>query len=223
MKKLLSICLIFVFSVCLVSCSKPSDDVSSVMSSEPSEIISSQESSEDAWADVKRKANNAIDAATKEYSGAVSSSEVVYETKLHKAKAAYIWLYNNFKYRSVAVDLSSGFVDELTLELADYYFKFHRGSCEHYAAVQKVLLDQLGFETYYIEGERYDAGAGVWGEHVWIIVHYKDAYYHVDGLFGGNHTNSLTSMFFVPDTAIESTHRWDKEYYPACTQPQLLP
>ena len=143
-------------------------------------------------------------------------------TDIEKARKTYEWLYYNFKYRAVAVDLSKGFTDELTAELSEYYFKYHKGSCEHYAAAQKVLFDNLGLETYYVEGERYDAGAGVWGEHVWLIVHYEGAYYHVDGLFGGNHTASLTSMFMVPDSKIEATHRWDKGYYPACTQPQLL-
>ena len=143
-------------------------------------------------------------------------------TDIEKARKTYEWLYYNFKYRAVAVDLSKGFTDELTAELSEYYFKYHKGSCEHYAAAQKVLFDNLGLETYYVEGERYDAGAGVWGEHVWLIVHYEGAYYHVDGLFGGNHTASLTSMFMVPDSKIEATHRWDKSYYPACTQPQLL-
>ena len=219
MKKILALCLAALMIVSFSSCgdndtasssepSKPNSSQTGLPSSDSS-VLSSQPV--DVLFEAGVKAQQVIDSQTDDSM-----------TDVEKAKKTYEWLYFNFKYRAVAVDLSGGYTDELTAELCDYYFKYHKGSCEHYAAVQKVLLDKLGFETYYIEGERYDAGAGVWGEHVWIIVHYQGAYYHVDGLFGGNHTASLTSMFFVPDSAIESTHRWDKSYYPACSEPQLL-
>ena len=143
-------------------------------------------------------------------------------TEVEKAKISYDWLFFHFKYRAMTVDLTNGYTDKLTLELADYYFRYHKGSCEHYAAAQKVLLEELGYNVQYVEGERYDRGAGVWGEHVWVMMEVEGKWYHVDGLFGGNHTAALSSMFCVPDSAIESTHRWDKSKYPACTNPQIL-
>ncbi len=210
MKKIFVLIISAFMLVTLASCGESEKPSSSEGAS--SNVQSEQTSSkEDVLSKVNQKASEVIAEQTDNSM-----------TDIEKARKTYEWLYFNFKYRAVAVDLSGGFTDELTAELGEYYFKYHKGSCEHYAAAQKVLLDNLGFETYYVEGERYDASAGVWGEHVWVIVHYDGAYYHVDGLFGGNHTASLTSMFCVPDSAIESTHRWDKSYYPACTEPQLL-
>ncbi len=210
MKKIFALVISAFMLITLASCGEGDKPSSSEGSSSniQSETTSSQE---DILAKANEKAKEVIDEQTDDSM-----------TDIEKARKTYEWLYFNFKYRAVAVDLSNGYTDELTAELSEYYFKYHKGSCEHYAAAQKVLLDNLGFETYYVEGERYDAGAGVWGEHVWLIVHYEGAYYHVDGLFGGNHTASLTSMFMVPDSALEATHRWDKNYYPACIQPQLL-
>lgn len=211
MKKIFAVIILVFMLLGLVSCAgeeKPSSSETPTSSATSSEQASSEVN---VLAAANEKAKEVIDEQTDDSM-----------TDIEKARKVYEWLYFNFKYRAVAVDVSGGYVDELTAELCDYYFKYHRGSCEHYAAAQKVLLDNLGFETYYVEGDRYDAGAGVWGEHVWLIVHYEGAYYHVDGLFGGNHTASLTSMFFVPDSALEATHRWDKSYYPACTEPQLL-
>ncbi len=211
MKKIFALIISAFMLFSLVSCAEektPSSSDAQTSSSSSNEQASSEVN---VLASANEKAKEVIDEQTDDTM-----------TDIEKARKTYEWLYNNFKYRAVEVDVSGGYVDELTAELCDYYFKYHRGSCEHYAAAQKVLLDNLGFETFYIEGERYDSGAGVWGEHVWLIVHYEGAYYHVDGLFGGNHTASLTSMFFVPDSAIESTHRWDKSYYPACLEPQLL-
>jgi len=221
MKKIFAVLLAALVLVCFSACGEQNEIVSS--SSKPSSfqtLTSSEQSSSETESEfdfetvlfeVNKKAQKIIDEQTDDSM-----------TDVEKAKAVYEWLYYNFKYRAIAVDVSKGYTRELTAELAEYYFKYYKGSCEHYAAAQKIFLDLLGFETYYIEGERYDSGAGVWGEHVWIMIHYEGAYYHVDGLFGGNHTASLTSMFCVPDSAIESTHRWDRNYYPACSQPQLL-
>ncbi|MBE6789135.1 MAG: transglutaminase domain-containing protein [Ruminococcaceae bacterium] len=219
MKKLAVLCLAALVLVCFSACGEQnevnSSDPSSLQGSTSSENSSSQtESSTDAEKilfEVNAKAQKIIDEQTDDSM-----------TDVEKAKAVYEWLYHNFKYRAITVDMSKGYTRELTAELAEYYFKYYKGSCEHYAAAQKVFLDLLGFETYYIDGERIDSGTGEWGEHLWLIVHYEGAYYHVDGLFGGNHTSNLFSMFCVPDSAIESTHRWDKNYFPACTEPQLL-
>ncbi|MBQ1263689.1 MAG: hypothetical protein IIX89_05325 [Oscillospiraceae bacterium] len=210
MKKIFALIISAFILFALVSCGGGEKPLSSegASSNTQSEMNSDKD---DVLAKANKKAKKVIDEQTDDSM-----------TDVEKARKTYEGLYYNFKYRAVAVDLSKGFTDELTAELSEYYFKYHKGSCEHYAAAQKVLFDNLGLETYYVEGERYDAGAGVWGEHVWLIVHYEGAYYHVDGLFGGNHTASLTSMFMVPDSKIEATHRWDKSYYPACTQPQLL-
>ncbi len=143
-------------------------------------------------------------------------------TDIEKIKATYKWLYPNFKYRTASVDLSNGFTKELETELAAYYFKYGKGSCEHYAAAQKVIINELGYDCVYVMGERYSSNYRAWGEHVWLMVNVSDNWYHVDGLFGGLFYNVIETTFMVPDTAIEHTHRWDKTAYPACMSPQLL-
>lgn len=213
MKKIVSVMLLGIFLLSFAGCSgdntNSSSEQISTSSQQQSSEVSSQIDADKVMLEVNKKAEKII-------------NEQVYGnmSDLKKAKQLYTWLYYNFKYRAISVDLSQGYVKELTAQLADYYFTYYKGSCEHYAVAQKVFFDLLGFESFYIEGERLDSGSGEWGEHVWLLVYYEGNYYHVDGLFGGNHAPSLYSTFFVPDSAIEKTHRWDKEYYPACTQPQ---
>lgn len=216
MKKIVAFSLLIAVLVSFTACAKEevvssSSEISSTVSNSTSSETTSEIDYDKMLAEVNVKAQKII-------------NEQVYGsmTDVEKAKQLYTWLYFNFKYRAIDVDMSKGYTRETTAELADYYFTYYKGSCEHYAAAQKVFLDLLGFETYYIDGERYDSGSGEWGEHVWIIIHYEGAYYHVDGLFGGNHAPSLYSTFCVPDSAIEKTHRWDRNYFPACTEPQLL-
>jgi transglutaminase/protease-like cytokinesis protein 3 len=143
-------------------------------------------------------------------------------TDIEKIKATYKWLYPNFKYRTASVDLSNGFTKELETELASYYFRYHKGSCEHYAAAQKAMINQLGYECMYVTGERYSSLSRRWGEHTWLIVKVGESWYHVDGLFGGLFYNVIETTFMVPDSALEKTHRWNRESYPACTNAQLL-
>lgn len=143
-------------------------------------------------------------------------------TAVEKAKATYKWLYPNFKYRGVKVDLSEGYTEQLTHELAAYYFKYHKGSCEHYAAVQKVLFSELGLESYYVQGERYSKWTKKWGSHTWLMVNIEGNMYHVDGLYGGLFYDKIETTFCVPDHALEKTHRWNRDTYVPCTQSQLL-
>lgn len=143
-------------------------------------------------------------------------------TDIEKAKAVYLWLYPNFKYRGVSVDLSNGYTEQLTQELAAFYFKYHKGSCEHYAAAQKVLFKELGIESYYVVGERYSEISKRWGAHTWLMACINGNMYHVDGLYGGLFYNVKETTFMVPDSALQKTHRWNRDTYAPCTQPQLL-
>lgn len=220
MKKILALSLAALMIMCFAACKNGENIESSSDKPADSSKISSivSENNESETASSENLAETVSNKAKEALSQVVTNSM----TEVEKAKISYDWLFFHFKYRAMTVDLSNGYTDELTLELANYYFRYHKGSCEHYAAAQKVLLEELGFEVKYVEGERYDSGAGVWGEHVWVMMNVGGNWYHVDGLFGGNHTASLSSMFCVPDSALESTHRWDKSKYPACTNPQIL-
>ena len=220
MKKIFAITLASLLMLACASCGeKETTGSSSENKPASSQIVetSSVESESDA-ADLTELKNAVSDKAKAALAQVVTNNM----TEVEKLKIAYDWLFFHFKYRAMTVDLSEGYTEKLTLQLADYYFKYHRGSCEHYAAAQKVLFEELGYTVRYVEGERYDSNNKVWGEHVWVMIDIDGNWYHVDGLFGGNHTASLASMFCVPDSAIENTHRWEKENYPACVQPQIL-
>lgn len=200
-------------------------------SSTVSEIVQSQTPSQNANSNLVSKLPSVTSKPTLEEIAAVNSQkarDIIQKTTndtmtdIEKIKATYKWLYPNFKYRTASVNLSNGFTKELETELASYYFKYHKGSCEHYAAAQKSMINQLGYECMFVTGERYSAISHKWGEHTWLIAKVNDNWYHVDGLFGGLFYNVIETTFMVPDTAIEKTHRWDKSKYPACTNPQLL-
>lgn len=215
MKKI-SLLLVFVLCVLfLCSCGEKEINNSSDKSSKVESLISSEQnssedtSSEDIKETVKAKANEAINSV-------VTSNMTEYQ----KLKIVYEWLFYHFKYRAQSVDLSNGYTDELTYQLANEYFKYHKGSCEHYAAAQKVLFEQLGYEVMYVEGERYSTVELAYGEHVWVMIKIDGNWYHVDGLYGGNHSPGLLTTFCVPDSALEKTHRWEKSNYPECTSPQ---
>lgn len=143
-------------------------------------------------------------------------------TEYQKLRAVYEWLYHNFRYRTVWVDLTNGITDPMTYDLSSYYFKYHKGSCEHYAAVQKVLFEQMGYEVLYVYGERYSAPENAYGTHIWVMINLGGNWYHVDGLYSGNHTADITTAFLVPDTDIESHHTWTRENYPACVTPKYF-
>ncbi len=143
-------------------------------------------------------------------------------TDVEKIKASYKWLYPNFRYRTDKIDLSQGFTESLETQLVSYYFKRRKGSCEHYAAVQKAFINELGYECMYVSGERFSSNTYKWGEHVWLLVNINGNWYHVDGLYGGLFYDVTETTFMVPDSAVEKTHRWDRTKYPACTNAQLL-
>ncbi len=219
MKKIVAFLLLVACVLAVSACGKD-ENVQSSSEKEISSEISSIASSADT-SSALTSSENIVDEVNLKAKEAIASVVTSNMTEIEKLKITYEWLFWHFKYRAVAVDLSNGFTDELIYDLASYYFKYHKGSCEHYAAAQKVLFDNLGYESILVEGERL-ASSGEWGAHVWTIVKYEGNWYHVDGLFSGNHTPSLHTVFFVPDTAIEKTHKWEKANYPACTSPELL-
>lgn len=223
MKKILvsafALVMVFSFAACTDS-KKGSGDISSkqeptLSSSQISSThIESESESESESQDIKSEVHKKADEA-------LASVVTANMTELQKLKISYEWLYWHFKYRAAAVDVSGGYTDELTYDLASYYFKYHKGSCEHYAAAQKILFERLGYECMYVEGQRIDSKTKEWGEHVWLLVKVNGNWYHADGLFSGNHTANLNTLFCVPDSALENTHRWQKSNYPACTNPKI--
>lgn len=227
MKKILVLVFVLLFTFCLSSCGN--EDVSSSSSKIESETVSSTiEVSSQIESSVESNNSQNISSQTVEEKVDKNIQETINKittsnmSDIEKAKKTYEWLFYHFKYRSAVIDLSNGYTDELTYDLAADFFKYKKGSCEHYAAVQKLFLEQLGFNTKYVEGERLSLQTKEWGEHVWVMAEVDGVWYHVDGLYSGNHAPDLLTVFFAPDVVIQNSHRWDKESYPACVGAQLL-
>ena len=142
-------------------------------------------------------------------------------SNLEKANAIYKWLFTNFGYRAAFVDTENGISTKQTHELAAHYFRYYRGSCEHYAAVSKLIFEELGFECKYVFGSRYSNLSYKWGEHVWLVMKVDGNWYHVDGLFAGFFAEDMNDYFCVPDKKLKGTHKWDKDSVPKCSKSQI--
>lgn len=137
-------------------------------------------------------------------------------TDPEKLKVAYNWIVNKLRYKFITVDVSQGYTEELIYELAEYSVLYRNGSCEYYAALLYVCFERMGFDVMMVEGTRLDSKNNTWGDHVWVIAEVDGKTYNFDPLFGRNHTSNALSMFMVKDSALEATHNWDREKYPAC-------
>ena len=141
------------------------------------------------------------------------------ESKLEQMRAVYKWVADNFRYRAVTVDLSQGYTDALKIELTEYFLKYRRASCEHYATTVALLFQLLdpAYQPIMVTGERWDVKNQVWGEHAWVIMEYEGRYYHFDGLYGKNHQGDTFRSFMKTDAEMAEHHKWDATQYPACS------
>ena len=227
MKKFLALFFVVFYAVSLSSCGNEesvssSSKMESQMVSSAIENTSQIESSASSVSSQNVSSQTVEEKVDKNIQETINKITTSNMSDIEKAKKTYEWLFYHFKYRSAVIDLSNGYTDELTYDLAADFFKYKKGSCEHYAAVQKLFLEQLGFNTKYVEGERLSLQTKEWGEHVWVMAEVDGVWYHVDGLYSGNHAPDLLTVFFAPDVVIQNSHRWDKESYPACVGAQLL-
>ena len=140
------------------------------------------------------------------------------DTKLKQLQSVYKWVADNFRYRAVAVDLSQGYTEALKIELTQYFLKYRRASCEHYATTVALLFQRLdpAYKPIMVTGERWDTVNKVWGEHAWVIMEYEGRYYHFDGLYGKNHQGDTFRSFMKTDAEMQAHHKWDASQYPAC-------
>ena len=160
-----------------------------------------------------KSGDDKLDSAIKEILDGVANGGMKDREKL---EAAYKWVVDRMRYRFITVDMSNGYTRSLVYELAQYSADYRSGSCEHYAAVLYVLFERLGFKVMMVEGERWDHTNSTWGEHAWVIAEVGGKPYHFDPLFGRNHTNNAMTMFMAADSALEATHTWNRDFYPAC-------
>lgn len=209
---------------------EPSDDPSEAPSGEPSaepsgdptEAPSEAPSEEPSYEPVSGELGVAVgpltgdsilDAAVLDVIDSECSADADLEDNL---AALFDWMVSELTYKYVSVDLSNGYTDELTNELARYIVTGLRGSCEHNAALMKVFCDRLGAPAVVVAGD-FLSEDGTWVEHAWVIVELDGVYRHIDVLYGRNHTGGQPrTMFVKTDADFETTHRWEKADYPAC-------
>ncbi len=158
---------------------------------------------------------DSLDADLKKIIDGVTDGE---DTKLEQLRAVYKWVADNFRYRAVSVDLSQGYTDALKIELTQYFLKYRRASCEHYATTVALLFQRLdpAYKPVLVSGQRWDVKNQVWGEHAWVIMEYEGRYYHFDGLYGKNHQGDTFRSFMKTDAEMIEHHKWDASQYPAC-------
>ena len=137
--------------------------------------------------------------------------EEVYDpaaTEEENLSAVYHWVCDGITYRAGTVDVSGGFTDELTQQLALDGLNKRRGNCDTEAAVLAVLLQRLGYDCEILQGQflRED---GVWVDHAWVLAQVDGEALHLDPLYGRYYAADPADCFLQPDSAMEATHRWD--------------
>jgi transglutaminase-like putative cysteine protease len=93
-----------------------------------------------------------------------------------------------------------------------------RAVCQGYAHAYRTLLHLAGIESIIITGT-----AG--GEnHAWNLVNYARGggeWYHVDVTWNVREDTPSNKYFNLSDAILQSTHKWEREFYPAATSERL--
>ena len=100
---------------------------------------------------------------------------------------------------------------------------YKKAQCSGYARAVTYLLDRLGIWSIVVSGEG-QGSPGNWDPHAWNIVRVGEHYYHLDVTFmeaynKGYVRNATLSYLFYDDALCSKDHKWDRSFYPACTDP----
>jgi hypothetical protein len=126
-----------------------------------------------------------------------------------KLLAIYRWMSANIRWRVASADLSNGFTPEKTAELALYAAKNRKGECEHFAALESVLIKSLGYNAYCVSGLRRNPNNGSMGAHSWAMVEIDGVAYGFDPQYAGAFTKgNFLSMFLISESELRKTHSW---------------
>lgn len=104
-----------------------------------------------------------------------------------------------------------------------YDLLYHgRSVCNGYARTAQYLLNKLGVEVIYVQGDGYSYSAGTWESHAWNIVQLGGQYYQMDATWGdpvskdGRQTKNFHYLCLTTEE-ISRDHRSQWENYPDCT------
>ncbi len=131
--------------------------------------------------------------------------------------AVYDWVCTEITYRPGTADTSGGFTQELVNELAAELLDKRRGNCDGEAALMAAFLTRMGCEATVVTGTFTRPEDGVEVEHAWVIAKAGGDYRHFDPLYGRYYTDDQARDYFAQtDAAMEQTHNWQRDAYPAC-------
>ena len=122
--------------------------------------------------------------------------------------AVYGWVCDEITYRAGTTDVSGGFTDELTQELALEGLSKRKGNCDTEAAIMAVLLERLGYDCQILQGQ-FQREDGQWVDHAWVLAQVDGEALHFDPLYGRYYADDPMDYFMQPDDAMTATHRWD--------------
>ncbi len=133
-------------------------------------------------------------------------------------RLVYDWVANEIRYRASTTELTDGFTEEATQELALELLSKRRGDCDGEAALMAVLLRRMGCEALVVEGTFVREAGETPVEHAWVIARVGEEYCHFDPLYGRYYAEDrMGSYCMATDELMEKTHQWDHAAYPACS------
>lgn len=138
------------------------------------------------------------------------------QTAQENVRAVYDWVAESIQYRASTADLSDGFTDEVTAQLAEELLSKRRGACDGEAALMAVLLRRMGFETVIVEGAFLREDGSQWVDHAWVIAKIDGSNRHIDPLYGRYYAEDAAQYCMATDAFLLTSHSWDAEDYPAC-------
>ncbi|MDR2420641.1 MAG: hypothetical protein LBD49_00865 [Oscillospiraceae bacterium] len=130
-------------------------------------------------------------------------------TDREKMLAVYKWMPSNIGWRVTPVNMPDGYTQEKAIELALHAAKNRKGECEHFAALESILIQRLGYKTYCVSGQRLSTKDGTLNPHSWAMVEIDGAIYGFDPQYARTFMkNDVMSMFLISEEELKNTHIW---------------
>ena len=129
-------------------------------------------------------------------------------TEAENLRTVYDWVCQEITYRAGTADVSGGFTEALTQELAADGLAKRKGNCDTEAAVMAVLLRRLGYDCEILQGQ-FQREDGQWVDHAWVLAQVDGEALHFDPLYGRYYAEDPADYFMQPDSALAETHQWD--------------
>lgn len=148
-------------------------------------------------------------------------------------KKAYLYVMSNTYYIDYDNPILTGswqYMDKCGTAPTPYQIMatsplvFGIGSCENYACALMLILERLGYETYYVPGTTYTVERTLI-EHAWVMVNLEGAWYHLDPQLEDNTSYDQVSFRFYlkSDEVFSAHHYWGNRLSNATAYDLSLP